>query len=88
MPLQEQAGMKNYWNAALIISLLLHIAVFTTGLPFFSTNNIPETRKKTKEIEIIPKTIEKIKKTIKRKELGLEKTKPLPSENAQSPSFR
>lgn len=70
--------MKNYWNVALIISLLFHTAIFATKLPLFWTNKIPETKKKINEIEITPKTIEKIKKTIKRKKIGLEKTKPLP----------
>ena len=62
--------MKNYWNIALSISLLFHVALFTEYSKFLDktpTAKKPiEKKEKAKEIEISPEKIEKIPK----KEVG------------------
>jgi TonB family protein len=53
--------MRNYWNIALGISLLLH-TFFLVGLPYFHFDkNINQNKKDLKEIELIPTQIEERK---------------------------
>ncbi len=68
--------MKNYWGLCLGISLAFHITIIT-GIPSFLNNrDITTDKKETKEIEIIPKKIEKIKEI--EDKLELNNPKPLP----------
>jgi outer membrane biosynthesis protein TonB len=69
--------MNSYWKIALIISFAFHTAIIS-GAPSFLKDKVmrPE-RRKTKEIEIIPNEIEKIKEPVK-EELALNAPKPLP----------
>ncbi len=68
--------MKNYWGLCLGISLAFHITIIT-GIPSFLNNkDIAADKKATKEIEIIPKKIEKIKEI--EDKLEINNPKPLP----------
>ena len=58
--------MKNYWNIALSLSLVLHVAIFTEFSQSLhktlTTEKPAEKKEKTKEIKIVPEKIEKITK--------------------------
>ena len=70
--------MKNYWNIAIVISFLFHVAIVTEGSHLFERKAIKVKKKNTKEIEIIPKKIEKIRELTAKEEVDLNAPKPLP----------
>jgi len=70
--------MKNYWNIAVVISLLFHVAIVTEGSQLFEKKTIKVKKKNTKEIEITPKRIEKIKELTAKEKVDLNTPKPLP----------
>lgn len=57
--------MGNYWGSALVISMLVHILIFT-GIPYSNIfrkgHSLIKKEKKTKEIKMVPEEIEKITK--------------------------
>jgi TonB family protein len=70
--------MRSYWGLSLVISLAFHAAVIAGAPSFFKDKSIPTKKQETKEIEIIPKKIEKIKEITAEDRLELNSPKPLP----------
>ena len=70
--------MNSQWNLALIISLLFHTAIIVEAPAIFKKKISIIQKEKEKQIEIVPKKIEKIKEIAKHEKLELESPKPLP----------